>query len=50
MATNYDEKLSEIIAEAMELKGSKGVIHMEPALSQETAITVSETDRICEKI
>lgn len=38
VSTNYDEKLSNVIAEALRAKGHKGVIHMEPVPLRETSL------------
>ena len=41
VATNYDEDLSLIISEAVEKKGLKGVIHMEPVPEPKSSLVVS---------
>ena len=40
VSTNYDEPLSNIIAEALNKKGLKGIIHMEPVPLPESSLTV----------
>lgn len=45
MSTNYDEKLSDIISEALDKKGLKGVIHMEPMLIAESSLVVNLADQ-----
>ena len=40
VATNYDEGLSTLIADALHSKGLKGVIHMEPVPTPETSLAV----------
>ena len=41
VATNYDEPLSDIIAEALSKKGLKGVIHMEPVPLPQSSLSVA---------
>lgn len=48
MATNYDDKLSGIIAEALHSRGLRGVIHMEPVPLGETSLVVGWADKTIE--
>ena len=40
VSTNYDEKLSDVIAESLKAKGHKGIIHMEPVPLRETSLVL----------
>ena len=40
VATNYDRHLSTVIAEAVEMKGKEGIIHIEPGLEELTSTVV----------